>query len=140
MRHIFPRALFLMLSIGLMTLSGCSKYSSPGKVKRLLTKGNWKITSIFIANESLTNDFSSYEFIFKDDNDIDVIGDETIGGTWGTSIEKNPTRLEIHITPFEPFYHLNADWTFTECTRNQMVLEVNTGSHINTMILRKVGS
>ncbi len=126
---------FLLLLLG----AGCSKHSSPGKVKRLISKGQWEISSIFINSQDITPEFEGVEFIFRDNGNIDITGSTGITGRWSTSAESNPTRLELVVTPIYPFYELNADWTFTTCTKDQMEVEVNTGSVVNSMILRKVG-
>lgn len=121
-----------------LSFSSCSKYSSPRKVKRLLTQGTWVISSAFIENVNMTDEYSDYQFRFNESGTIAIIGDSTVSGKWETGVEKNPTFLSITITPFFPFYHLNADWTFTECTKDRMVLELKGASSIDVLILDQV--
>ena len=131
--------IFLLFAV--ITISfACTKYSSPRKVNRLLTQDVWKISSIYIRNIDMTPEFEGDEFVFQEDNDIIVTGPVGIGGSWDTGVESNPTNLQLVVTPIYPYYELNADWIFTQCTKNQMTLEVKDSIYINTLILKKVGT
>ena len=132
----FTEIFFLLLIAGGM--SGCSKYSSPRKIERLITQGNWKLSSAYIDTVDLTSEYSEYQFQFSQSGTITVIGDPTISGKWETGVEKNPTYLSLTITPFYPFYHLNADWTLTECTRDRLVMELVGGSSDDVLVLDKL--
>lgn len=125
--------------MGLVLLnSSCEKYSSPNKVERHIIKGNWKLTSAFIDNNDITNIYANYSFSFNKAGDITVLGEPTITGNWKTGIEKNPTTLDLTLTPFTPFHHLNADWTVTTCKNDRMTLELAGASSIDVLILSKV--
>lgn len=126
----------LLVLVG--TSAGCEKYSSPNKVKRHIVNGSWRLSSAFIDNVDMTSTFENYSFTFSQAGDIDVIGDETISGNWSTGIERNPTTLDLTLTPFAPFYHLNADWTVTTCKKDRMTLELRGSSSIDVLILSKV--
>jgi hypothetical protein len=132
----FSVVLLLML-FGLTTTS-CEKYSSPNKVKRHIVDGRWKLTSAFIDNVSMTGVFDPYSFSFSENGDVTVHGDATITGNWSTGIEKNPTTLSLTLTPFAPFYHLNADWTVTTCKHDRMTLELDGAGATDVLILSKV--
>ncbi|NVK63582.1 MAG: hypothetical protein HWE22_03300 [Flavobacteriales bacterium] len=58
---------------------------------------------------------------------------------WETGIEKNPTTLNITLTPFVPFNDLNADWTVTTCTKERMTLELRGASDVDVLIITRVG-
>ncbi len=118
--------------------SGCEKYSSPNKVERHIVNGSWRLSSAFIDNVDVTSTYENYSFVFSQSGDIDVIGDETISGNWSTGIEKNPATLSLTLTPFDPFYHLNADWTVTTCKKDRMTLELRGASAIDVLIISKV--
>lgn len=118
-------------------LLGCSKKSSPNKVKRILTEGTWKITYLYIDGTNLTSDYEPFSFNFQTDNMIEVIGDPTIDGTWTTDVNKNPTTLELQLTPFVPFNRLNADWTVTLLKKDRLEGEVNTDSGKDLIIFSK---
>lgn len=134
----FFRVTFLMVVLVLVgSTSSCEKYSSPNKVERHIVNGNWKLTSAFIDNNEVTALYANYSFTFSKDGKIDVIGESTISGIWDTGIEKNPTTLNLTLTPFEPFYDLNADWTVTTCTKDRMTLELRGASSIDVLILSK---
>ncbi len=138
-RFSFIRGGFLGLFIVLFVLiSSCEKYSSPNKVERHIVNGTWKLTSVFIDNDDNKSVFADYAFAFSKDGRIDVIGEPTISGTWTTGIEKNPTTLELTLTPFSPFYNLNADWTVTTCKNNRMTLELYGAASTDVLILSKV--
>ena len=135
---LFRISLFVML-IALVGMStGCEKYSSPRKVRKHLVKGSWKLSSAYIDNNDVTNVYANYSFTFSEGGDIDVIGESTITGNWSTGIEKNPTTLNLTLTPFVPFNDLNADWTVTTCKKDRMTLELRGASSIDVLILSKV--
>ena len=131
-------ALFAMVVAVAGVNSGCEKYSSPNKVERHIVNGSWRLSSAFIDNVDVTSDYENYSFTFSQAGDVDVIGDETISGNWSTGIEKNPATLSLTLTPFDPFYHLNADWTVTTCKKDRMTLELRGSSAIDILILSKV--
>jgi len=130
-------AIFGLFALLLVGGSSCEKYSSPNKVERLIVDGTWKLSSAFIDNNEVTADYVNYSFNFSADGEIDVIGEPTISGIWTTGIEKNPTTLNLTLTPFDPFYHLNADWTVTTCKKDRMTLELAGSSAIDILILTK---
>ncbi len=127
-----------LLAILVVTSSSCEKYSSPNKVERIIVDGRWKLTSAFIDNVNVTSVFEPYSFSFADNGDITVHGDATITGNWSTGIEKNPTTLNLTLTPFAPFYDLNADWTVTTCKNERMTLELDGAVATDVLILSKV--
>lgn len=138
-QSIFLRFAFFLGLIMLVSIStGCEKYSSPNKVERHIVNGTWKLTSAFIDNNNVTDVYANYSFTFSKEGNIDVIGEPTISGIWATGIEKNPTTLNLTLTPFDPFYHLNADWTVTTCKKDRMTLELRGASSIDVLILSKV--
>lgn len=130
-------ALTLLLTFVGATTS-CEKYSSPRKVEKHIVNGTWRLSSAFIDNVDVTNVYANYTFNFTQEGDIVVIGDATITGSWETGIEKNPTTLDITLTPFVPFNNLNADWTVTTCTKDRMTLELRGGSTVDVLIITKV--
>ncbi|MFT5858773.1 MAG: hypothetical protein ACI865_000861 [Flavobacteriaceae bacterium] len=130
----------LMLVFILFGTSSCEKYSSPRKVKRIITQGTWALSSAFIDNANATADYSAYQFRFKGDGDIVILGDPTVTGIWRTGLEKNPTYLSITITPFLPFYHLNADWEIIEITSDRIMMQLNGGSAVDVLIFTQVAT
>lgn len=135
----FMRFSFLMIALVLLGMnSGCEKYSSPNKVERLIVNGSWKLTSAFIDNNDVTDAYANYSFTFSKEGVVDVIGEPTISGKWETGIEKNPTTLNLTLTPFAPFYDLNADWTVTTCKKDRMTLELAGATSIDVLIISKV--
>ncbi|MDG1330790.1 MAG: hypothetical protein P8P74_00555 [Crocinitomicaceae bacterium] len=138
-RSPFVRFAFLITLLVLVGAgSGCEKYSSPNKVERHIVNGTWKLTSAFIDNVDVTTTYENYSFTFSQAGDVDVIGDETISGIWSTGIEKNPATLSLTLTPFDPFYHLNADWTVTTCKSDRMTLELRGSSAIDVLIISRL--
>lgn len=127
-----------MLTLFLLLGAGCEKYSSPNKVERIIVNGRWKFTSAFIDNANVTTVYAPYSFTFSQEGKITVIGDATITGNWSTGIEKNPTTLDLTLTPFAPFYDLNADWTVTTCKKDRMTLELVGAASTDVLILSKV--
>lgn len=128
----------LLLTIAAFILLGCSKYSSPNKVKRIITEGTWEVSYLYINGTSHEDEYNSYSFNFQEDNSIIVNGDETIDGTWTTDVNKNPTTLELQLTPFIPFNLLNADWTVTYISKTKIEGEVYTDSGKDLLILNKL--
>ena len=138
-RLFFNRLLALALFALLVTSTiSCEKYSSPNKVERIIVNGRWKLTNAFIDNVNVTNVFEPYSFSFAENGNITVHGDATITGNWSTGIEKNPTTLDLTLTPFAPFYDLNADWTVTTCKKDRMTLELDGAAATDVLILSKV--
>lgn len=138
-RTSFLQFSFLMIVLVLFgATSSCEKYSSPNKVERFIVNGSWKLTSAFIDNVEVTAVYANYSFTFSKEGEIDVIGEPTISGNWTTGIEKNPTTLNLTLTPFAPFYDLNADWTVTTCKKDRMTLELAGSSSIDVLIISKV--
>lgn len=138
-QSFFVRFSFLMVALVILgATSGCEKYSSPNKVERHIVNGSWKLTSAFIDNNNVTHVYANYSFTFSKAGEIDVIGESTISGIWETGIEKNPTTLNLTLTPFAPFYDLNADWTVTTCKKDRMTLELAGASSIDVLIISKV--
>ena len=133
----FRFAFFIGLIVLVVGSSGCEKYSSPNKVERHIVNGSWYLSSAFIDNNNVTDVYANYSFTFSKDGKIDVIGEPTISGNWRTGIEKNPTTLNLTLTPFDPFYHLNADWTVTTCKKDRMTLELAGATSIDVLILSK---
>lgn len=139
-RQFFFRGASLLgaLLIFVLLNAGCEKYSSPNKVERIIVDGRWKFTNAFIDNVNVTTVFEPYSFSFAEDGNITVHGDATITGNWSTGIEKNPTTLDLTLTPFAPFYDLNADWTVTSCKKDRMTLELDGAAGTDVLILSKV--
>ncbi len=127
-----------MITLVVMTNTGCEKYSSPNKVERHIVNGSWSLSSAFIDNNTVTSSYENYSFTFSKAGDIDVIGEPTITGKWTTGLERNPTTLNLTLTPFAPFYDLNADWTVTTCKKDRMTLELVGASSTDILILSKV--
>lgn len=128
----------LLLSLAFVgATTSCEKYSSPRKVEKHIVNGTWRLSSAFIDNVDVTNVYANYSFNFTQEGDIVVIGDATISGSWKTGIEKNPTTLDITLTPFVPFNDLNADWTVTTCTKDRMTLELRGGSTVDVLIISR---
>lgn len=130
----------LMLTLILFGTSSCDKYSSPRKVKRIITQGTWALSSAFIDNANATPDYTDYQFRFQEDGDIVILGDATVSGTWSTGIEKNPTFLSVTITPFFPFYNLNADWEIQEIKTDRILMQLNGGSAVDVLIFTQVAT
>ncbi len=138
MKRFIASSLLILLVIGTGFIqSGCKDWSSPNKVKRLITQGQWHFSSIYIDNVDRTNDFSAYEFRFFESGDITVIGDTTVTGLWSTDVNKNPTTLQLNMTPFDPFYHLNADWTFVICSKDEMRVELDHAGGLDVITMKK---
>lgn len=128
----------LLFAVVALLLLGCEKYSSPRKVKRIITKDKWRFTSVFVDNTNMSTDFQNYTFSFSADGDITVGGDPTISGKWDTGIERNPTTLELTLTPFAPFHHLNADWTVVTIKAKRITLELDTAAGKDQIVMSKV--
>lgn len=127
----------LVLLAAVTALSGCKKYSSPNKVKRVITEGTWKVNYLFVDGVDRADEFSEYRFKFFEDGDINVIGEETIDGSWKTDVNKNPTNLMLQLTPFLPFNELNADWKLSILSKDKIEGEViiNGGNNTDILIL-----
>ena len=138
MKHLSRSINLFVLLFGAFALLGCSKYSSPNKVKRIITEGTWKVAYLYINGSDLTSDYNPYAFNFQEDNNIIVVGDPTIDGTWTTDVNKNPTTLELQLTPFVPFNRLNADWTITLLKNDRLEAEVQTDSGKDLIILTQL--
>lgn len=132
------RLFILSCCIALISLlNGCSKITNPNRLERIIQRNQWKINSIFIENVDRTAQFSDYTFKFLSDNTISVGGDTTISGKWEVGPDKNPTLLQLTITPIEPFFYLNYDWEVVTLSDSQITLQVVTSGYTNNLILSK---
>lgn len=130
----------LMLTLIFFGTSSCDKYSSSRKVKRIITQGTWTLSSAFIDNVNATADYTDYQFRFQEDGDIVILGDAAVSGIWSTGIEKDPTFLSVTITPFFPFYNLNADWEIQEIKTDRIMMQLNGGSAVDVLIFKQVAT
>lgn len=121
----------------LLSLLACTKYAPPGKVKRVVTKGEWTITRMMHDNGDSTSNFENYTFKFTEQGKVLVEGDTAIVGTWLANGDQKPTIWELQIKPFVPFNMLNADWQFDICSKNKLELSLQKSSAKDILVFSK---
>lgn len=121
----------------LFSLLACKKFASPGKVKRVVSKGEWTITRMLRDNGDSTSNFEDYTFKFTEHGKVLVEGDTMIVGTWLANGETKPTKFELNIKPFVPFNFLNADWQFDVCSKDKLELSLQKDSAMDVLFFSK---
>lgn len=123
--------MFAALALVLLTLNGCTKYTTPKKVERLLIDGSWTMTNFIIDGESVIDNYQGYSFAFTESGGILVKGPSfSSSGSWKTGLNKNPAILYLSFAPEGGLEFLADDWQVTEMKKGSMKLKRNgdTGS------------
>lgn len=128
-------ALFLLV---LIAFSGCEKYVTPNKVKRMITSDSWQVTTLIVGNQLITNQYANIELDFGDGGVLTILDVPNVKGHYNVGIAKKPTRLYISGVLVEPYSLLNDDWDVLTCTKTRLTLESDNGTHVNQMIINRV--
>lgn len=128
---------FLFVTALLIGLISCDKFASPGKVKRVLTKGQWTVTRMLYDNGDSTVNYAPYTFKFNEQGKVLVEGDTAIVGTWLANANQDPTIFELTLKPFVPFNILNKDWNIDICNRSKLELSLQKASTKDILVFEK---
>lgn len=121
------------------SFSSCDKHTTPNKLDKKITKGNWRIGKAVIANTNVTAVYNGYLFSFTSSQNIDVSGTVTATGSWYHGTEKNPVILFLSLPASYPeLYVLSDDWKVNQLSDSQIVMKRNDSTD-DEVIFRKVG-
>lgn len=134
----FTRIILLLFAIA-FSFSSCEKHTTPEKLDKKITKGNWRIGKAVIANTNVTATYNGYLFGFTSNQNIEVSGTVATTGSWYHGTEKNPVILFLSFpATFPELYVLSDDWQVNQLSNSQMVMKRNDSTD-DEIIFRKVG-
>ena len=129
MRYIF------LAIVGMVLLGSCKKaieQTQLDALMKLITSGQWKVTSFKKDATDITSQFADYKFQFKEEGTVDAIKDGRVDktGTWAG----NTTNLSIQSSfgaVEAPLNLLNGTWyvTKTSLTFEESYQQVNGETH-----------
>lgn len=125
--------LTLALIGAIMIASSCNKVK-PKNVEKTLEDGSWKISLFTDDGQNETNDYSGYEFNFKDDGTVEATnGINSIIGGWSVedddSDDDSSSNVDF-ILDFPPqfnFEDLSDDWDILSESGSKIELEDISG-------------
>lgn len=126
--------MFAAFALILLSLNGCSKYTTPKKVERKIVDGSWTLSNFTIDGESVIENYAGYSFAFTEGGGVLVKGPSfTSSGAWEMGLNKNPAILYLSFSPEGGLEYLADDWQVVEMRKNLMKLKRNgdTGSTAN---------
>ena len=116
---------WIMVLTAMLLFAGCTKYTTPRKVEKRISKGTWKISSFTVDGLSVAADYQFYTFSFAEDGDISVGGGISASGSWELGLNRNPAILYLSFPPVGGLEYLADDWQVTDMQRDLMRLERN---------------
>lgn len=138
-KNIFKRFNFILLIVGMTLIGGCEKHTTPKKLDRQITKGNWRVGKANVGSVIVTSSYNGYIFNFSSQGSITVSGTITAAGSWHHGDDKNPVIMFMSFGQTYPqLYTLSDDWKVTESSSTQFILKRNDSSG-DEFIFRKVG-
>lgn len=131
------RYLFLAL-VGMVLLGSCKKaveQTQLDALMKLITSGQWKVTTFKQDATDITSQFAAYRFQFKENGTVDAIKEDRVEktGTWAG----NATDLTIQSSfgaVEAPLNLLNGTWYITKTSLT--FVESNQQANGKTMFLR----
>lgn len=109
---------FLICAVAVLCFAGCKKTvekTQQDLLIKLITTGQWSVTSYVKGPNDITPDFSAYKFQFKEDRTVDAIKSNAVEktGSWDGSMEtktivSNFTNANTTLTL------LNGNWYITD--------------------------
>lgn len=115
----------------------CKKNTSPSRVKRIISQGQWKVKRMFYDNGDSTSLYANETFRFTKDGCVWVGGNSVIDGTWKVNQDEKPSRFELTLKPFVPFNLLNADWKFDALTNKRIELSLGKANAKDILVFEK---
>lgn len=131
------RYLFLAV-LGMVLLGSCKKTVEKTQLDalmKLITSGQWKVTTFNQGGNDVTSQFAAYRFQFKEEGTVDAIKEDRVDktGTWAG----NTTDLTITSsfgTVEAPLILLNGIWYVTKTSLT--FVEANQQVNGETRLLR----
>jgi hypothetical protein len=124
----------MIMVVLLVTVSGCTKYTTPRKVEKRITEGTWRITSFTSGVDVLTLNYALDEFVFDKDGQVEVRGGSTVDGTWELGGDKDPALLYLSFPAVDGLEYLSDDWQVLEIKKNLMKLQRNQSGNTTTLV------
>jgi hypothetical protein len=132
MRYIF------LAIVGVVLLSSCKKVVEQVQLNalmKLITSGQWKVTTYKKDVTDITSQFAAYRFQFKEEGTVDAIIDSRVDktGTWSG----NTTNMSIQSSfgaVEAPLSLLNGTWYVTKTSLT--FVESNQQVNGETLFLR----
>jgi hypothetical protein len=128
---------WIIVVCAMLLFVGCSKYTTPRKVEKRITKGSWTITTFTIEGESVVLNYALSTFTFGDGGDISVNGGIEANGHWEVGLNKNPAILYLSFPPVGGLEYLADDWQVVEMKKDLMRLKRNDDSGSNSTLIFK---
>ncbi len=129
---------WIILFCAFLLFAGCTKYTTPKKVERRITKGTWKISSFSVDGESVATFYEDYKFAFGESGNIKVSGGLSATGSWELGLNKNPAILYLSFPPVGGLEYLADDWKVTDMQKDLMRLERNDDANgSGALVFRK---
>jgi hypothetical protein len=131
----------LLLLVFLAGSTGCKKFIEEKKedaLMKIMTDGEWKITSFVYNGSNITPDFDSYKFKYFEDKTVDAIKNGTVEtkGSWDGDVNTMTTWANFTGVP-APLIHINGSWHIDDSGMTYVVATQNTTSDTKVMRLDK---
>lgn len=138
------KKVFFLLLVIFTVIAACGKYTTPGKVNRMIVDGSWNITALADNGTSVIK-FNGVSLSFAEGGELATTSDHTVSGTWETGSSRNPAILYINFpTETDSLHVLSDDWVVYKLTKMECILKRNMGEtfdydgSMDGLTLRKV--
>jgi hypothetical protein len=125
------RPFILIVSIFMLLSASCRKTDATDK----LISGSWHIEYFHNRGDEITGDFKPYEFTFKADGTVEVIGPEIVYGTW--MMHDNDSKLHLSLPSSGAMSKLNKLWEIIRISSGEMDLADNINSANEVLYFKK---
>jgi len=130
---------FIVIAISVLT--SCNKIiekKAEDAIMKVMTDGQWVITSFTSNGSDITTDFSGYSFQFFDDYTVKALNNGTVAQT-GT-FQGDVSAMTISSScpnAVNPLLLLNGTWHITNTSDTYVIANTTIGTEIRTLRLDK---
>ena len=129
----------LFASLLFVVLTSCEKRVTPNKVKRIIQKDSWRVSSFDFQDENIQLEFLSHEFTFGDDGVVYIKTNNSPAlGKWFVSIDKKPTHLYFYEFLTSPHDKMEDDWVVNTISNSSFSMESDNGAYVNAITFSKL--
>src|SRR5262249_42190201 len=130
---------FIVIAISVLT--SCNKIiekKAEDAIMKVMTDGQWVITSFTSNGSDITTDFSGYSFQFFDDYTVKALKNGTVAQTGTFQGDVSAMTISSNFpNAVNPLLLLNGTWHITNTSDTYVIANTTIGTEIRTLRLDK---
>jgi hypothetical protein len=130
---------FIVMAISV--LASCKKLvekKAEDAIMKVMTDGQWVVTSFTSNGSDVTTDFSGYSFQFFDDYTVKAVKNGTVAQTGTFQGDVSAMTISSNFpNAVNPLLLLNATWHITNTSDTYVIANTTVGTEIRTLRLDK---